>query len=189
MNLITDTNCPRCGGEMKQTGGENNRVRYHCPFCGSDAYVELSSDDNVEYWHKRAEILERVRIGVFEWKTAPWDYICRDVVNFMGRYEEASVDVRLKMALVACMTQGFHAMDAEKYKECKMIFKATEKIYKAHLKALERAMREFPKAEDIAVYEEHRALYKKCRDEYRNTKLLWKAGFFVVKKIFFFLPG
>lgn len=189
MNVITDNKCPVCGAEMKQTGANGNRVIYHCIYCGTDGYIEISSDENVEYWQKRADILERVRVGVFEWKTAPWDYIRHDVINFMGRYEDASVDVRMKMALIASMTSGFHMVDSTQYKECKAIFKITEKVYKTQMKELQRAMREFPKDGDVAAYQEYRVLYKKCRDEYRNTKFAWKAGFFILKKIFFFLPS
>ena len=32
-------------------------------------------------------------------------------------------------------------------------------------------------------YEDYRKQYKKCRNEYRNTKILWKVAFTIGKKL------
>ena len=186
----TTTICPRCGADMTQSGAEHNKVYYHCGYCGYNMSVEMSSDDNAEYWQQRSNLLQRVAAAVLDWKTAGWDYLAKDIVNFMGRYEEARFDVCLKTATIACLTKGFHDMDDEKYKECKIIFKATEKVYKQHIKALKDTIKEFPNPEDVAKYQEYRVLYKKLRDEYRNTKILWKMGFTIGKKLFmWWLPS
>lgn len=180
--------CPHCGAEMVQEGSSNGVVRYHCEFCGYNASSELKTEDNAEYWQARGELLERVRVGVLNWKTTRWDYLCNDITAFMGTHEAASVDARMKMALIASLTSGFQHMDKETYKRCKLIFKITERVYKVHLKEMEAIMREFPKEEDMRAYEEYRDMYKHCRNEYRNTKLLWKGVFFVMRKLTVFIP-
>ncbi len=181
----TTTLCPRCGAEMTQSGADRDQVHYHCSFCGNNIHVEMSSEENADYWQQRSTLLQRVYAAVLDWKTAGWDYLAKDVVSFIGRYEDARYDVCLKTATIACLTKGFHDMDDEKYKESKMTFKVTEKIYKKHIKALASTVKEFPQPDDVAMYQEYRVLYKKLRDEYRNTKILWKVGFTVGKKLFF----
>ena len=179
-----NTLCPRCGAEMTQSGTEHNKAFYHCGFCGHNTSVDMSTDDNAEYWQQRSNLLQRVSLAILDWKVANWDYLAKDIISFIGRYEEARFDVSLKTATIACLTKGFHDMDDEKYKECKLIFKVTEKIYKQHLKALADTIKAFPSQEDVTKYQEYRVHYKKLRDDYRNTKLLWKMGFMVGKKLF-----
>ena len=179
-----NTTCPRCGSEMKQSGSDHNKVHYHCPSCSYDMFIEMSTEDNAEYWQMRSNLLERVAMGVIDWKVTNWDGLMRDLISFIGRNEDARLDVRLQTGILACFTKGFHDMNDQKYKECKAIFKATEKMYKKHMKALEATLKEFPNPEDVAKYQEYRVLYKKLRDEFRNTKLLWKLGFTVGKKLF-----
>ena len=70
-------------------------------------------------------------------------------------------------------------MDSEKYTECKQIFKVTERLYKIHCKALKETGG--GSIEDVEKYEEYRVMYKKCRNEYRNTKIMWKAALTVAK--------
>lgn len=179
------TRCPRCGAEMTQSGAEHNKVHYHCQFCGNNMHVEMSSEENSDYWQQRSALLQRVYAAVLDWKTAGWDHLAKDIVSFMGKYEDARYDVCLKTATIACLTRGFHDMDDEKYKECKIIFKLTEKVYKQHIKAIGNTIKEFPNSEDVSKYQEYRVLYKKLRDDYRNTKMLWKVGLTVGRKLFF----
>ena len=174
-----DYRCPRCGSIMAQTGSVNGKVTYHCKSCGYNEYVTISNDDNSEYWMKRAELLSRTTKGVMDWKITQWDQLRRDILDFVGRYDQAHVDIHFKMALIACLTSGFHDMDSEKYKECKQIFKVTERLYKIHCKALKETGG--GSIEDVEKYEEYRVMYKKCRNEYRNTKIMWKAALTVAK--------
>lgn len=180
-----NTNCPLCGAAMTQSGAERNKVYYHCGFCGHNTSIEMASDDNAEYWQQRRDLLLRVSRSIIDWKLANWEYLLLDVVSFMGKYEEARFDVSLKTAQLACLTKGFRDMDDEKYRESKRIFKVTEKIYKQHIKALANTIKEFPNPEDVTKYQEYRMQYKKLRDDYRNTKLVWKIGFLAGKKLFF----
>ena len=119
MSEVNNT-CPRCGADMAQSGAEHSKVYYHCGFCGFNTSVEMNADDNAEYWQKRSELLQRVYSGLLNWKVAGWDYLASDVLMFMTKYEEARYDVSLKTASIACITKGFHDMDDEKYKQCKI---------------------------------------------------------------------
>ena len=86
------------------------------------------------------------------------------------------------MAIIACLTKGFHDLDDRRYKECKRIFKITEKVYKRYLKdplSVADAMGEAGPVE----YEDYRKQYKHCRNEYRNTKLAWKLAYTIGKKL------
>ena len=57
-------------------------------------------------------------------------------------------------------------------------------MYKAKLKILKKQMD--PELYDsVSDYKESRAKYKKCLNQYRNTKLAWKLVFTVAKK---FIP-
>ena len=180
--------CPKCGAEMTQTGAENNKARYHCSYCGHNASVDMSTQDNAEYWDKRSALIGRVRRGILDWQTTSWDYLARDIIDFTSSYEDASHDIYFKIATIACITCGFNDMSEEKYRKCNTIFKLTEKTYKKYRKDKPIPKGSFPHSEDVDTYKEYRTMYKKCRNEYRNTKLLWKACFAVGRKILFMNP-
>ena len=183
-----NTICSKCGAEMTQTGAENNKARYHCGFCGNNMLLDLSMEDNAEYWERRSALIVRVRQGILEWETTPWDYLSRDIIDFTSRYEDASNDVYFKIATIACITSGFRDMNEEKYRQCNQIFKLTERTYKRYQKNTLTSKSSFPHAEDVDKYKEYRTMYKRCRNEYRNTKLLWRACFSVGKRLLFLKP-
>ena len=113
-----NTICPKCGAEMTQSGAENNKARYHCNFCGNNVLVELSTEDNAEYWERRSALITRVRQGILAWETTPWEYLSRDIVDFTGKYEDAANDVYFKIAypthnLVRAKNQFALAADIE----------------------------------------------------------------------------
>ena len=175
--------CPSCGTIMIQTGAFEGKAVYKCKSCGRQELVELASQDNSVFLTKRADLLARTIKGVIDWKITQWDYLRRDLQDFMGHYDEARTDIHLHMAVIACVTYGFHNMDTTIYKESKHIFKLTERIYKQHCKMLKKTGGGSIK--DVERYEEYRAMYKACRNEYRNTKLAWKLALTVAKT---FLP-
>lgn len=179
--MNAEKRCPNCGFIMVQKGATAGKLLYHCKGCGSDIYEDISEDGLSAYAMQRAELLTRVSQSLLGCDVGQWDYLRRDIVDFIGHYEQAHQDIHLQMAIVACITKGFHTMDGEIYKQTKLIFKVTEKMYKAHLKAIKREGH--GQIEDVAQYEENRVLYKKCRDEYRNTKLMWKIVLSVGKLV------
>ena len=174
--------CSQCGASMTQVGASATAVQYRCEFCGFVKSVELTDDGNAVYEQRRSAILSRVRTGMIDWRVASWEAMERDLVDFLSHYDVAKDDIRLQISLVACITNGFQVMDADKYKQCKVLYKATEKMYKAHLKQL-KVQANTALTESVNDYRELRAKYKKCRNEYRNTKLLWKTVFFLVKRV------
>ena len=184
--LNTEMKCKRCGSYMKQKGSMQGQTLYHCSSCGYDEYVALSTDDNSEYWVKRSALLGRVRKGIIDWEVTGWDYLKNDVLDFVASYEAAQFDIYFKIAIIACLTKGFHDMNNERYRECKRLFKVTEKIYKRYRKDPE-AKKNYASetgSSGVVEYEEYRHLYKKCLYDYRCTQLAWKVLFSVGKKIF-----
>lgn len=179
---VTITKCAQCGAKMKQVGMEGSVALYHCPCCGYDATVTVAVDANSEYLVKKTELLSRCMNGIADWKTTSWDYLRKDLLDLMSRYEDARSDIRLNMAVLACNTHGFHYITAENYKECKVTYKLTEKLYKVTLRSLKQKP-DVKMTEQVEDYKQNRALYKKCRNDYRNTKIAWKIVFSVFKKL------
>ncbi len=177
-----NTTCPVCRGKLIQTGAERGIVTYKCRNCQHQLSVVLQADNNVEYWQKRSQILGHVRQGIMQWESTRWESLLKEVQKFMASYEDARGDIYFVIAQVACMTSGFHNMKSEKYKECKQLFKITEKVYKSYCKT-HTADVSTTGNDGFTEYEEYRELYKKCRSEYRNEQLLWKAVFFFTKKL------
>ena len=99
----------------------------------------------------------------------------------MGRYEQAKYDLQLNVALLASITSGFHYITAETYKECKTVYKLTQKLYKVMLRQLKKKP-DAKMTEEAEEYKKHRASYQKCRNDYLGTKIMWKALFSILKK-------
>ena len=177
-----DHRCSQCGSKMVQTGTEYQMAIYHCRSCGNTEYVQITVNEKTEYLHKKSMLLGRVRKGVIDWDVTQWDALREEIMDFMTAFHAARNDIYMHMAIIACLTKGFQDLDDRRYKECKRIFKITEKVYKRCRKNPSLTADEF--GETGAVdYEEYRQKYKKCRNEYRNTKLAWKLAYTVGKKI------
>lgn len=177
-----DHRCPQCGSKMVQTGTEYQTAIYHCRNCGNNQYVQITNNEKTDYLHKKSMLLGRVRKGIIDWDVTQWDTLREEIMDFTIAYHAARNDIYMHMAIIACLTKGFHDLDDRRYKECKRIFKITEKVYKRYLKdpvSVADAMGEAGPVE----YEDYRKQYKHCRNEYRNTKLAWKLAFTVGKKL------
>ena len=175
--------CPICGTPLNQEGADTTKIYYHCVACGHNLSVSISNDEgNAEFTLRKREILSRVRMGFVDWRVTQWDRLQADLIDFMGRYESTQTDIQLQVAILACITKGFNVMDAEKYKQCKALYKMTEKIYKLHLKSLKKQM-DPNLYESVSDYKESRTKYKTCVNQYRNTKMAWKVLFFFIKKL------
>lgn len=177
---VADYKCPNCGTVMVQTGMLGEKVAYHCKGCGYDRYITLSADQNTEMGMKRALLLNRVSQGIVTDDISQWERLNQELLDFMGHYDSARKDIHMQMAIVACLTSGFRNMDKSIYQKCKLIFKVTERMYKSHCKALKKMGQGC--IDNVEQYEEYRKLYKHCRNEYRNTKIMWKIVFSIVKR-------
>ena len=173
--------CPNCGGYTEQDGADSTAVYYHCLACGHKIAVPIGDGINAEFTQRRRELLTRLHTGFIDWRVTQWDRLHAELVDFIARYEDAQTDILLQMGVVACITKGFNSLDAETYARCKNLFKMTEKMYKQHLKTL-KSQTDPSLYESVSDYKESRAKYKKCLNQYRNTKLAWKLLFTVVKK-------
>ena len=174
--------CPQCGSAMEQTGADMERAYYKCGSCGFKKIVSMNSTDNAEFEQKKSDLLSRIRLGFVDWRVTQWGSLQKDLLDFVGRYEAAKNDIQLQIGIVACITGGFQTMDSEKYKQCKVLFKITEKIYKQKLKELKKQSNS-KLYESVSDYKELRSKYIKCRNDYRNTKLIWKIVLLVFRKI------
>lgn len=178
----TIVKCEQCGSKMKQIGAGDGQAFYHCIACGFDATVAMENDGNADFLVKKTELLARTAKGIAEWDTTNWDYLKKDLLDFMSRYEDAKADIRVEMALLAAVTHGFHYITEENFKECKTLYKLTEKLYKGLLRELKKNF-DPKKTESTEDYKKNRTLYKKCLNEYRSKKLAWKLAFTVLKKM------
>ena len=176
--------CERCGAYMKQVGAEGQTVLYHCTACGANATVTVAADNNTELIAQKTELLIRISAGIAAWDSTQWEYLKKDLLAFMARYPDVKSDFRMQMALLATITHGYHYVSEETYKECKTIYKLTDRLYKCMAREL-KGTTDPHAIESSEEYKKNRALYKKCINDYRNTKLEWKLAFSVVKK---FIP-
>lgn len=170
---------------MKQEGADSSFIYFKCHACGNTDQIAIGEggiDANAAYALSKRELTGRLSAGLLDWRATQWDRLYTDLTKFLNDYDDAKKDIQLQMGLVACITRGFNLMDAEKFEQCKKLYKLTERMYKAHLKFL-KTQTDPALYETVSEYKESRAKYKKCLNEYRNTKLAWKALFFVLKKI------
>ena len=182
MNTNTSTSkCPQCGAMMKQQGSDGRYALYHCSCCGYNETVEMKGDTNAEYFAQKTELSRRAFVGVADWQTTQWSYLRKDLLDFMGRHDQAKYDLQINVALLASVTNGFHHITAQTYKECKTIYKLTQKLYKIMLRELKKKP-DAQKTEEAEEYRKHRASYQKCRNDYLGTKMMWKALFSILKK-------
>ena len=145
---------------------------------------EVKLDENAAYALGKRELTARIREGLLEWQLTQWDRLHSDLHMFINRYPASALDIDLQMGLVACITHGFNVMDAEKYRQCKILYKQTERMYKHHLKML-KIQQDAAMTDSVNAYSEQRLQYKKCRNNYLNTKLAWKIVFTIFKKLAF----
>ena len=180
--MATNTKqCPICGSLLKEEGADATMAYYRCPGCGDRTQVPLGEGGRADMAMRKRELLGRIRAGFIDWRVTQWDRLHMDLVDFSSRYDEAQMDIQLQMGILACMTKGFNSIDAEKYQQCKKLFKFTERVYKQQLKVLKKQM-DPSLYESVNDYKDARVKYMKCRDEYRSTKLAWKLIFFLLKK-------
>ena len=78
------------------------------------------------------------------------------------------------MALIACLTKGFNSIDPDRYQQCKTLFKITDDLYKAQLKALKAKAKKPALSDSFAEYEAARAKFTKLQNDYANSKTVRK---------------
>lgn len=175
--------CPVCGGLFEQQGADLKNIYYKCVFCGHTEVEAVKEDEaNIVFEQTKRELLGRLRSGFIDYRVTQWDQLHKDLVDFTNRYEQVSKDLQFQMAIIACLTKGFNIMEAEKYAQCKNLFKISNKMYKQQLKELKQKAEDPSLSETIEEYKQYRSKYIKLRNQYRNTKMAWKILFTILKK-------
>ena len=97
------------------------------------------------------------------------------------RWLQERNDLQFRMAIIACLTSGFNRMDHEKYRQCKGRFKAADKMYRLSLKRLKMQISDPELSDSIEDYQTSRAKYVLLRNEYLQTKTMWKMVWNIAK--------
>ena len=181
---IQKNQCPICGGVLSQEGMDETTVYYKCVACGHMSTAPIEDVGNAECILKKRELITRIKLGVNDWQSAQWDRLHMDLQDYLVRYETEQTDLQLQMGLIACITKGFNVLDQDRYRQCKNIFKMTEQMYKSHQKVLKSQVN-VELSDSVNNYQVFRTKYIQCRNEYRNTKLMWKVLFFVLRRLAF----
>ena len=181
---MTIKTCPVCGSLFEQKSADSHNIFYQCTGCGNKMSIAIEEGDvNNEFELAKRELLGRLHSGLVDWRVTQWEQLQKDLLDFINRYEQIHHDMQFQMAIVACLTKGFNVMEAEKYRQCKILFKSADKMYKQQLKALKAQASDPTLSETMEDHKEARAKYIRLRNQYRNTKLLWKLIFFAFKKL------
>jgi hypothetical protein len=167
--------CEGCGGLLKYIRSDAYNSYYECPYCGELVSISLGNDGNATLIYENAKntLFARLSRGFDDWQVTQWDQLYRDFVDFTSAHEHLQSVLQFQMAMVACLTKGFNSMDAEKYQQCKTLFKITDEIYKKQLKELKAQSKNPAYSATIGEYEASRAKYVKLHNDYVGRKLPW----------------
>ena len=168
--------CDLCGGSVKLQRFDRNGVYFLCEACGKENSYVFASEEEAQFYMDEAtqELFGRLREGFIDWQSTDWDRLYDDFMDFVGEHPEFESDLQFKMATVACLTSGFNRMNHEKYRQCKVRFKAADKMYRSHLKLLKAQLANPELSESLEDYQTSRAKYVQLRNEYLQTKMIWK---------------
>ena len=167
--------CASCGGTLRYTGADSQNAYYECPHCSEQVIFAIESEGgvNLVFETRKKELLARLRRGFDDWRAINWDQLYKDIVEFISAHEQLQNDIRFQMAIVACLTKGFHAMDAEKSRQCKILIKGIDKMYKQQTKELKQKIKNPALVESVGEYEAIREKYAKLQSDYANGRLPW----------------
>lgn len=187
MNLNLETKpCENCSGTMSMSGHDGIFVNYTCDYCGHTEKVPFQSEKEAQFYMdtEKREHYIRLREGLLDWEATNWYQLHKDIEGFINKHHELRDDLQFQMALVACLTKGYHQMDYEKYKQCKSIFKKIDKIYKARLKDLKAQSKKLLLSDSMTDYRTSRVKYIGLRNEFLRTKTAWKLVWKLAKFLF-----
>ena len=131
----------------------------------------------------KAKLFGKLRKGLIDWQVTDWEQLRKDFSEFI-QYADLPNDLQLKMAVIACVTKGFNTMSAEEYKQSKKDFKIVDRLYKQRLKDLRAQMKNPVLSNSMEDYKVSRARYVELRNEYLQTKMMYKLLWSVVKGFF-----
>ena len=182
MNL-NEKKCTECGGDVEILRFDLNCVWLECKACGNQVQYAFQSEDEANFYmdEKKQSLFGRLREGFIDWQMTDWNQLYSDFISFMEEHPEFESDLQFRMAIVACLTNGFNRMDREKYRQCKSRFKVADKMYHRRLKLMETQIANSKLADSIEDYQMSRTKYVQLRNEYLQTKMIWKMVWNVAK--------
>ena len=165
---------------------DNERVYYECTSDGSEYVYTFQSPEEANYYleNTKQKLFAKLRKGFIDWQVTSWDQLKKEFDDFIVQHPDFENDLQIKMAVIACVTKGFNSMDAEQYQQSKVNFKIIDRVYKARLKELRAQMQEPVLSNSMEDYKISRAKYVTLRNEYLQTKMMYKLLWSVLKKFF-----
>ncbi|MBQ2987634.1 MAG: hypothetical protein IJD59_00855 [Clostridia bacterium] len=178
--------CKYCGGKFEFWRCDEQRIYIRCAHCHV-MYTYTFPDHNTFRRFADAEnrdILNRLRLGLIDWETMPWDSFHKDLIDFINGHSYAENDMRFQMAIIACITRGFQIMDEDIYQRCTQRFRIAEDIYKGLMNMQIKTAKDPLISKDLEVYEQLRSNYNHLRAAYLAVKTTKKAVSILLKQVF-----
>ncbi len=182
LNLDKKT-CEMCGGDLAITHFDMNRLYYKCEHCGDETVYAFKSAEEAEFYANelKRELFFRLREGFSDWQRTNWDELHKDFIQAINKQPELEKNLQIQMGLIACLTKGFRQMDDVNYQQCKRLFKIVDKTYKQRLKALRAQAKNPVLSDSIQSYQMSREQYVALRNEYLQTKKIYKLLWSLLK--------
>ncbi len=175
--------CGDCGGAVEIQHFDSNCIYFMCKACGKEDTYTFQNEEEARFYMEEAqqELFGRLREGFIDWQATNWDRLFKDFMAFLDEHPEFENDLQFRMAIVACLTNGYNRMDHEKYRQCKGRFKAADKMYRSSLRLLRTQISNPELSDSIEDYQTSRAKYVQLRNEYLQTKTMWKMVWKIAK--------
>ena len=180
--------CNECGGKMRIDHMDKNGIYLECLHCGNGEFYVFQSDEEAQYYREETllVLMGRLRAGFWDWEKMNWTQLYKDFIALINQQPYLEEDLQVQMGLVACLTKGFQSMDAESYRQCKILVKFVDKRYKQRMRLLKAQMKRTPALSDaMCGYRVSRNRYAQIRNEYLQTKRVYKMLWSAVKKLIF----
>ena len=178
--------CPDCGGTLAIKRFTRERIYYECAFEGTESCYTFQSPEEANYYLESAKqkLFAELRKGFIDWQVTDWNHLRRNFDDFISQHPDFENDLQMKMAVIACITKGFNMMDSEQYRQSKIYFKIVDGIYKQRLKEMREQMKNPLFSNSMEDYKISRARYVELRNQYLQTKVMYRACWGLVRGFF-----
>ena len=178
--------CPDCGGTLAIKRFTRERIYYECAFEGTESSYTFQSPEEANFYleNEKQKLFAKLRNGFIDWQVTDWGHLRRNFDDFISQHPDFENDLQMKMAVIACITKGFNMMDNEQYRQSKVHFKIVDGLYKQRLKEMREQMKNPLLFNSMEDYKISRARYVDLRNQYLQTKTMYKIGWGLVKGFF-----
>ena len=178
--------CPDCGGTLVIKRFTKEQIYYECAFEGTESCYTFQSPEEANFYLESAKqkLFAKLRKGFIDWQVTDWNHLRRNFDDFISQHPDFENDLQMKMAVIACITKGFNMMDNEQYRQSKIHFKIVDGLYKQRLKELCAQMKNPLLFNSMEDYKISRARYVDLRNQYLQTKTMYKIGWGLVRGFF-----